>query len=58
MSAQLDTIMANAVSSYLSGQMTLEKSVDYFQTELEKALKDSPPPKDVKNKHAVTIQAK
>lgn len=54
-SAELDTIMANAVSSYMSGQMSLDEAMSFFSTELEKALKNNPPPEGSKNTNATAI---
>lgn len=55
-SAELDSIMANAVSSYMSGQMTLDQAMDFFDTELAKAIKNNPPPQGSKNTNALAIQ--
>ena len=54
-SAELDTIMANAVSSYMSGQMSLDEAMSFFSTEMEKALQNNPPPKGSKNTNAIAI---
>lgn len=54
-SAELDSIMANAVSSYMSGQMTLDKSMEFFDSELTRALKNNPPPAGSKNDTAIAI---
>lgn len=54
-SAELDTIMANSVSSYLAGSMTLDKAMNYFDTELKKAIKNNPPG-DIKNEKAIAIK--
>ncbi|MDY0288342.1 MAG: extracellular solute-binding protein [Sphaerochaeta sp.] len=53
-SAELDTIMANSVSSYLAGSWSLDRAMSYFDTELKKAIKDNPPG-DVKNVKAIAI---
>lgn len=55
-SAELDSIMANAVSSYMSKQMTLDQSMEFFESELNRALKNNPPPSDSKNENAVVIE--
>ena len=54
-SAELDTIMANAVSSYMSGQMSLDEAMSFFSTEMEKALQNNPPPEGSKNTNAIAI---
>ena len=55
-SAELDTIMANAVSSYMSGQMTLDEAMDFFAAELKKALRNNPPPAGSRNTNAIAIR--
>lgn len=54
-SAELDTIMANAVSSYMSGQMSLDEAMSFFSTEMKKALQNNPPPEGSKNINAIAI---
>ena len=53
--AELDTIMANAVSSYMSGQMSLDEAMSFFSTEMKKALQNNPPPEGSKNTNAIAI---
>lgn len=55
-SAELDTIMANAVSSYMSGQMSLDETMEFFSSELTKALENNPPPEGVQNTNAIAIR--
>lgn len=55
-SAELDTIMANAVSSYMSGQMTLDEAMNFFAEELKKAIQNNPPPEGIKNTNALAIR--
>lgn len=55
-SAELDSIMANAVSSYMSKQMTLDEAMEFFDTELQRALKNNPPPEGSINDNAVVVE--
>lgn len=55
-SAELDTIMANAVSSYMSGQMSLDETMGFFAEELKKALRNNPPPEGIQNTNAIAIR--
>ena len=55
-SAELDSIMANAVSSYMSKQMTLDQAMEFFDSELNRAIKNNPPPADSKNDNAIAIE--
>lgn len=55
-SAELDTIMANAVSSYMANQMTLDETMDFFKSELEKAISNTPPAEGITNYNAETIE--
>ena len=55
-SAELDSIMANAVSSYMSKQMTLDQAMEFFDSELNRAIKNNLPPADSKNDNAIAIE--
>ena len=55
-SAELDSIMANAVSSYMSGQMDLDETMEFFESELTRALENNPPPEGSKNDTAIAIE--
>lgn len=55
-SAELDSIMANAVSSYMSKQMTLDEAMDFFDSELNRAIKNNPPPEGSKNDNAAAVE--
>lgn len=55
-SAELDSIMANAVSSYMSKQMTLDEAMGFFDSELKRALENNPPPEGSKNDNALAVE--
>ena len=53
-SAEQDTIMTNAVGSFLAGEMTLDETMAYYETNLTQAIKDYQP--QGQNQHAIVIQ--
>jgi multiple sugar transport system substrate-binding protein len=55
-SAELDSIMANAVGSCMSGQMTVDEAIEFFDSELKRAIENNPPPEGSKNINAVAVK--
>ncbi len=55
-STEAERELCNAVSGYMSGQMTLDEAMNYAEQGIRQALQFNPPPKDVKNDKAIYLK--